>query len=209
MLRTKIISLLLAGCTAAVLPTAATEEAPSFAEDFEGRLDGGWTWLRPDPQDWCLRQGGLEIRNRPGDAGSVRNALLRPAPDRTNGTWIIEVTVRHLQPPTGQYEQAGITWYSGGEPVFKFVKELVDGVLMMIPGRQPMPAASVRLRLTVTGNRYVAEYQPDAAGPFHRAATGELPAASSDQISLQCYHGPAGDEHWVRFDDFRIAVSAE
>ncbi len=44
----------------------------------------------------------------------------------------------------------------------------------------------------------------DAKGEFLTAATGELPAAGADEVSLQCYHGPPDAEHWIRFDDFRI-----
>lgn len=209
MFRTKLLASVLVGLATVGTPVVAAEGVTVFADLFDARLAPGWHWLRPDPADWCLRDGGLEIRNRPGDAGTVRNALLRAAPDRTSGTHVIEVTVRHLQVPTEQYEQAGITWYSNGKPVFKFVKELVDGTLMMIPGRQPMDAASVRLRLTVTRDRYVAEYQPGGEGPFHHAAAGELPTPEADQVSLQAYHGPAAGEHWVSFDDFRITKVAD
>ena len=64
--------------------------------------------------------------------------------------------------PTVQYEQAGITWYVGGKPVFKLVKELVDGKLVIIPGRKPMTAKSVQLRLIVTADSFTAQYRPNA-----------------------------------------------
>ena len=97
-----------------------------------------WTWLRENPSRWRIRDGALEIRVEPGDAHSVRNALLLPAPDRSKGPYRIEVTVRNLTVPTEQYEQAGMTWYSNGQPVFKLVKERVDGELMIIPSRKSM-----------------------------------------------------------------------
>ncbi|RME92141.1 MAG: hypothetical protein D6766_10550, partial [Verrucomicrobia bacterium] len=100
--------------------------------------------------------------------------------------------------------QAGITWYHDGQPVFKLVKELVDGQLMMIPGRQPMTHETVQLRLEVRGRSYVARYRPGARGPWLESARGELSPPGRDEISLQGYHGPADAEHWVRFDDFRI-----
>ena len=31
-----------------------------------------------------------------------------------------------------------------------------------------------------------------------------FPAPGKDEISIQCYNGPADAEHWIRFDDFRI-----
>ena len=189
-------------------PQAATYQgAPSslrFHETFNASLGHEWSWLRENPGAWRLRDGALEIRVEPGDAHTVRNALLLPAPDRSQGGYEIDVTIQNLKVPTEQFEQAGITWYGNGQPVFKLVKELVDGELMIIPGRKPMTNEIVQLRLTVDAKSYLAEFRPNAQGPFITAARGELPVAPDEQISLQCYHGPPEGEHWIRFDDFRI-----
>jgi nicotinamidase-related amidase len=189
---------------AAISSTSTVPAAPVFEESFDTGLNAAWSWLRENPDAWRVRDGALEIRVEPGDGQTVRNALLLPAPDRGHGRCQIEVTVRNLTMPTQQFEQAGITWYSGGQPVFKLVKERVDGTLMILPGRQPMGHESVQLRLTVDANRYLAEFRPGAEGPYQTAGTGELPLAPDEQISLQCYHGPPDGEHWIRFDDFRI-----
>jgi nicotinamidase-related amidase len=175
-----------------------------FEDSFESGLDRAWSWLRENSETWRAHNHALEIRVEPGDAHSVRNALLLPAPDRSKGRYQIEVTVRNLIVPTQQYEQAGITWYGSGQPVLKLVKELVDGELMVIPGRKPMTHESVQLRLTVDASSYIAEFRPNAQGHFQTAAFGELPPSSNEQVSLQCYHGPADAEHWIQFDDFRI-----
>lgn len=179
-------------------------ESVVFEDSFGAKPSAPWTWLREDPADWAMVGGALEITVRPGDAGSVRNALLRPAPDRSQGGYAVEVTVTNLEVPTEQYEQAGITWYSGGEPVFKLVKERVDGQLMIIPGRKPMTQASVQLRVEVTGNSWRALFRAGGQGDFQLAGTGELPPTNDDHVSLQCYHGPADRKHAIRFDDFRI-----
>ncbi len=175
-----------------------------FEDRFETKPTQGWRWLREDPPDWRVRGGALEIHARPGDANTVRNALVRSAPDRRQGRFAIEVSVTSLQRPSQQYEQAGLTWYSSGKPVFKLVKELVDGQLMIIPGRKAMTNDTVQLRLLVSGNSWSAQFRPDGKGEFQTAATGELPASAGDEISIQCYHGPSDAEHWIRFDDFRI-----
>lgn len=175
-----------------------------FTDTFDTQLGPGWAWLREDRTAWRLREGALEIRVQPGDALTVRNALVRPAPDRTQGRFAIEVTVTNLRRPVRQYEQAGITWYCGGKPVFKLVKELVDGQLMIIPGRCPITNDTVQLRLIVTANTYTAQFRPDGHGAFQTAASGQLPPPNHDQLSLQCYHGPPDAEHWIRFDDFRV-----
>jgi hypothetical protein len=180
-----------------------------FEENFDGKLEENWQWLREDPAHWRVRDGGLEIFVQPGVADTVRNALLRPAPDRSEGTYAIEVTVTNHTHPSQQYEQAGITWYSGGKPVFKEVKELIDGGLYIIPGKKAMPTKSVRLRLLVTADSWEAQYRPQGESEFRTAATGELPPPGDDQVSIQCYNGPPDEEHWIRFESFCIKLLSE
>lgn len=197
------------GVLAVCLPGAGAESKVLFEDKFEVKLGDGWSWLREDATAWRIRDGALEIRVQPGVADTVKNALVRKAPDRTKGRIMVEVTVTNLRKPVQQYEQAGITWYSNGKPVFKLVKELVDGNLMMIPGRKPMTNETVQLRLVVDGDAFVAQFRPDAKGEFQTAAEGKLPPPGDDQVSIQCYNGPADAEHWIRFDDFRISTSKE
>lgn len=182
------------------------DEKIVFEDSFTSALDPSWSLLREDPDGWRLSDGGLEIRVEPGLKDTVKNALLREAPDRNAGTHAIEVTVHNHTLPTNQYEQAGITWYIDGEPVFKEVKELIDGDLYIIPGKQPMSTQSVRLRLIVTADSWEAQYRPEGTATFETAATGELPTPGKDQVSLQCYNGPEGSDHWIRFEDFRIVT---
>ncbi len=188
-----------------VIKRQGNQQAVIFEERFEGNLAEGWTWLRENPQAWRIRRGALEIRVEPGVAHNVRNALVRRAPDRSRGKFAIDVTVTNTTMPTQQYEQAGITWYHNGKPVFKLVKELINGELFIIPSRKPMPSETVQLRLIVTGGNFIAQFRPDAEGKFQTAATGKLPAPGDDQVSIQCYNGPVNAEHWIRFDDFRIS----
>jgi hypothetical protein len=134
----------------------------------------------------------------------VKNALLRPAPDRSKAGYAVEVTIIFTAPPTNQYEQAGITWYQKGTPVFKLVHEHIDGKDYMIPGKVPAPEKTVRLRLLVTKDKYTAQFQPGAKGDFKTVASGNLAPGAEEQVSIQCYNGPADAEHWMRFDDFWI-----
>ena len=197
----------------AMAPSAAPAQAPAnakagntFLDTFDSdKLAAGWTWLREHKDHWRMKDGGLEVRVEPGKAHDVKNALVRDAPDRNKGAYLVEVTVTNHTVPTHLYEQAGITWYKDGKPVLKLVKELVKGELMIIPGRKPMTEPCVRLRLIVTADSWTAQYQPGAKGPFLEAAKGKLPSPGKDQVSIQCYNGPPDAEHWIRFDDFRIA----
>jgi hypothetical protein len=198
-----MLPILLASLLLLNSPVSAEDEV--ICEDrFEGKLGDGWTWLRPHEGYWRIQDNGLEIRVEPGVAHNVKNALVREAPDRKTGKYAIEVTVTNHSVPTQLYEQAGITWYSGGKPVFKLVKELVHGQLMIIPGRKEMTAKTVQLRLIVTADSWTAQFRPNGEGEFQTAATGKLPPPNEDQVSIQCYNGPPDAEHWIRFDDFRI-----
>jgi hypothetical protein len=103
-----------------------------------------------------------------------------------------------------QYEQGGITWYHKEKPVFKLVHEHIDGSEWIIPGRIAAPSKTVQLRLLVEGVKWTAQFRENAKGEFRTAASGKLPAPGDDQISIQCYNGPEKEDHWIRFDDFRI-----
>ena len=173
-------------------------------DNFAGGMDEGWSWLREEPEKWRFAAGGLEICVEPGLADTVRNALVREAPDRSEGKYAIEVTVYNHTLPTQQFEQAGITWYNEGKPIIKEVKELIDGDLYIIPGKQAMASQSVRLRLIVTADSWDAQYCPQGETEFRSAGTGELPPNGNDQVSIQCYNGPAEGEHWIRFESFCI-----
>lgn len=191
-----------------------TDDAKIVFEDrFEGKLAEGWNWLREERAHWRLRESGrgLEIRVTPGNAQTVRNALVRDAPDRREGMYAFEVTVENLSPPTQQWEQAGLTWYHDDRAVTKVVKELIDGRIVVFPGFGHVADVPVRLRLEIRGDAFRSLYRVPAEddegnGQWQVAGSGTLPPAGSgrDRISLQCYHGPDDAEHWIRFTDFRI-----
>lgn len=199
-----VATICVAGMQSGMPPAAAAEGRVLFEDRFEGNLAEGWTWLRENPKHWRIREGALEIRVEPGAGHDVKNALLRKAPDRSAGKVAVEVTVTFTATPTRQFEQAGITWYQGDTPRFKLVHELVDGQLVIIPGRAPAPQKTVDLRLVFEGQQYTAQFRPEGQKEFQTVASGTLPLAADEQVSIQCYHGPAEEEHWIRFDNFRI-----
>ncbi len=201
----RYLGVMLAAVAILGTPVRADEWEVVFEDKFAGEMDEQWAWLREDPEAWRLVADGLEIRLQPGFARTVRNALLRPAPDRSQADYAIDVTVTNHTVPTQQWEQAGITWYRNGEPIFKLVKELLDGQLLIIPGRPAMEAPTVQLRLIVTQDSWTAQFRPNAEGEFLTADQGKLPPPGEEQVSLQGYHGPPDAAHWVRFHNFRIS----
>lgn len=200
------IQFILIALFVAILAAFAQQQGGTviFKDGFEGKMASAWKWLRENPENWRIKDSALEIKVEPGKAKTVKNALLLPAPNRSVGTFAIDVTVTNITRPTQQYEQAGITWYNDGKPVFKLVKELIDGDLYIIPGKVPMEAQTVQLRLVVSDTTWTAQFRPNAEGEFQTAATGTLPLPKNDQVSIQCYNGPEDAEHWIRFDDFTI-----
>lgn len=188
---------------------AAAEPTVLFKDSFDQKLGDGWTWLRERTDDWRVNDGALEIRVQPGKANTVKNALVRKAPDRATTKYAVEVTVAFTKDLTNQYEQAGITWYHQKKPVFKLVHEHVDGKVLIVPGFKPAPSKSVQLRLVVDGKQWTAQYRESLKGKFQTAASGQLPPPGDDQMSLQCYDGPRDSTHWIRFDDFRIVELSE
>jgi hypothetical protein len=70
----------------------------------------------------------------------------------------------------------------------------VDGRLYIVPGKVPAETKTVTLRLIVTADKYTAQFRPDAKGEFRTVARGALAPGANEQISLQCYNGPADAE---------------
>lgn len=183
---------------------SAEEPDVLFEDTFDEKLGDGWTWLRENAGAWHLKDGGLQILVEPGKADTVKNALVRQAPNRASTNFAVEVTITFTTDPTQQYEQGGITWYHQNKPVFKLVHEHIDGENWIIPGRKLTATKTVQLRLVIAGTRWTAQFREGAEDEFHTAATGQLPPSGDDHVSIQCYEGPPDAEHWIRFDDFRI-----
>jgi hypothetical protein len=129
---------------------------------------------------------------------------VRKAPDRSRGKYAVEVTVEMTAPPSQQYEQAGLTWYQGDKPALKLVHEFLDGKTYVIPGKKPTDTRRMQLRRVVSKDGYVAQFRPDGKEEFQTAESGKLPPGADERVSIQCYNGPAGADHWMRFSDFKI-----
>jgi len=188
---------------------SAAEPEVVFEDQFKDKPGEGWTWLRENPTHWRIKEEALEIRVEPGVAPTVKNALLRKAPDFTKGTYAIDVTITSTVEPIQNFEQAGITWYHNGRPRFKLVKELVRGKIVIVPGFKPIDTATVQFRLIVSPDGFTSQFRPEGKGEFQTVAKGKLPDGGEHQVSIQCYNGPPDAEHWFRFDDFRITRLTE
>ena len=191
-----------------------------FEETFKSKLFDGWAWLREDKADWKLADGGLRIRMTPGNLwekeNGARNLLLREPPKDVKA-FTAEVTVSHTPADFG--EQAGLLWYRDDDNYIKLVKEFYDGHTWVVfaaerDGKAEYREADCRaqfvtFRLTVAGDKVTASFLP--VGGTDRKSLGEFTFPPTDEkgtprarIGLTAHHGPADQERWAFFRDFRI-----
>ena len=193
-----------------------------FEADFrEGPGPGpGWSWVREAPEAWRVKDGALELRILPGNlwgsANNAKNVLVRPAPAPEGGT--IEITARFDNAPTEQYEQINLAWYYDDSHMVKLGREIVDGPVCVVMGREekdrcrtiaqpPVPGGWHRLRLTVSGNEIRGAYWSEGATAWTDAGATTPPtppAGVPPKISLHAYNGPKDQEHWARVTEFRV-----
>jgi regulation of enolase protein 1 (concanavalin A-like superfamily) len=191
-----------------------------FKEEFKGTMQAGWTWLREDRPGWRLTQSGLEIRVQPGNmwgsANNAKNVLLRDAPDPAKGE--VEVSIRLENHPTEQYEQVDLVWYYDDSNMVKIGQEIVDGALTVVMGREQgdrtrtisinkIADKKVRLRLVVENGRIRGQFRPGDAENWSDAGSCDLPVKGAPRISLQCYQGPANQEHWAKIAELTVRQS--
>jgi regulation of enolase protein 1 (concanavalin A-like superfamily) len=203
-------------------PTQAPAAESLFKEEFKGQMQPGWTWLREDRTAWRLTTSGVEIRVQPGNmwggANDARNVLLREAPDSARGP--VEATLRLENHPTGQYEQVDLVWYYDDSNMVKIGQEIVDGALTVVMGREQndrcrtlsinkISEQKVQLRLRVEGGRIRGQFRPGDAEKWSDAGSCDLPVKGPPKISLQCYQGVPGQEHWAKLSEVIIRQSLE
>lgn len=190
-----------------------------YQETFQPPLEAHWSWVREEPGAWRLREGALELRILPGNlwggANDARNLLVRPAPDPAAGD--VQVTVKFENAPTGQYEQINLAWYYDDSHMVKLGREVVDGPVCVVMGREeadrtrtiarpPVPGGWYKLRLTVIGNEIRGEYWAEGATSWTEAGRCPLPRPPGGRpmISIHAYNGPPDTEHWARVTEFKI-----
>ena len=182
----------------------------SFGE-WVATLQDNWTWLHEVPDHWRITKEALEIKMipTPNTDNDVRNILFRKPPKIAEGNFTVTVELKASQPYSAQYQQAGLYWMQGSRQRVKLVMERIDGKLCVWPGGMPLETEHVVLRLRVEGSRAIAEFQPNATGEFQEAFRTDLPERNDelDRIGLQCWHGPADKEMWMRFLRFSVTKS--
>lgn len=215
--KNEIVRFVVVGVLGAVAMLASDELV--FKDEFRGRLGNGWTWIREEPSAWRVREGALELRILPGNlwggANNSRNVLVREAPPLEGGE--LEITVKFENQPTGQYEQVNLAWYYDDSHMVKLGREIVDGPVCVVMGREerdqcrtiarpPVSGGWYRLRLIVSGNQIRGQYWPEGANQWADAGSCDLPvpANGKPKISLHSYNGFSDREHWARITEFKV-----
>ncbi len=204
-----------------LITTIAQADEILFQDDFKGHLGEGWSWIREHPGAWKTTDHGLEVHIEPGNmwgpANDARNLLVRPAPDASSNE--IEVCVTIETHPTNQWEQADLVWYFDDGDMVKIGRELVDGKISVVMGREerdktrtlaiiPIKTDTVRLQLRVNGHHIRGRYLTPDTTEWRQAGECDLPppanAGTPPRISLQFYRGPADSTPWARVGEFRV-----
>ena len=205
-------------CLTLPLSVAATSDDALFQDTFKGGLAPGWSWAREDKAAWRLADGALQIRRLPGNLwekdNTAKNLLLRPPPKDVD-TFTTEVTVSHV--PTTFGDQAGLLWYRDDDNYVKLVKEWYDGRTWAVlaverDGKAEYKEADCRaewvaFRLTVNGDQVSAAFRPVGGTDWKSFETRFSFPAKDARIGLTAHHGPADQELWASFTDFRITGS--
>lgn len=191
-----------------------------FEESFTGKLSPGWKWIREEPGAWRVKAGGLEVLVQPGNMwggqNNARNLLVRPAPELT-GFDSLEILVTVQNSPSHQFEQVNFVWYYDDSHMVKLGQELVDGQLSVVMGREekdqtrtiaivPLNSATVHLRAVIRKNLIQGFFRTNRSAEWKDVGECTLPAPPDGKphLSIQCYQGGPGIEHWARITNLRV-----
>lgn len=190
---------------------ALAQETVVFEDPLDGSLQSGWEWRRENPDAHRFNEGGLEIEAEPFADNEAKNVLVRPFPNRSKGIFRIETEVTCVAAPTNQYQQGGLYWLQDGQVAFKLVHEFVDGQTYIFPGKIPVSAKTVRLRIISSGDDIIAEFCGDGESSYRRVYEGKIAKSDRDEIGVQCWHGPQKSDspQRYRFKKFRIIQAGE
>ncbi len=208
-----------------IFPSAAKTEELLFDDDFSDGLASEWELIGLDAADYRIRDGGLELRVQPGkydrDTPMIRILLPFTAADRVRAS----VELRLLDEFTEPDEMAGLFLVDETSREFRATKKWIDGQLFFAPPRAEFVGESGReddlsqysytyrpaspqagpLRIVVDRGYAFFQVGPSSGGDylnfFHSAIRRN---SSARGFCLSAAGGPQDQEHWVRFDNFRV-----
>ena len=194
---------------------SAQQEKVLFAEQFAGKLDKEWSWVREDPKAWKLQDGVLVIKNLPGylhaKYNNSQNVLLRALPESGKP---IAAEVHVESEPKVQYEHAGIVWYVDDDNYVALFQEELGGKmkLQMVIEKEGKPrfavakheAKGVWMRLVLADGKITSQYRTTEKDAWKDVGQSELPAKGPGRVGVMLGGAPKDAERYVRFRAFRI-----
>ncbi len=194
---------------------AADEDGVLFKEDFNGRLQPGWQWVREAADEWRIRDNELQVRSQPGriwGGNDAKNVLLVRPPKPQD----VAASVSVAHQPKEQWEQAGLLWYVDDDNFVKLISEHIDGEMHVVIAREQagqgrvvgkikVPTANLQLRLKIQSKTVTGQWRVTDADAWSDAGTCDLDIKGDRRFGLFTQNGPADQVRWVRFDRFVIA----
>ena len=203
---------------------AANGEEILFEDQFDGStLSDKWKVVGLQEEDYRIRDGGLEVRVQSKDDEGKAPLIMVALPFNASDDVIASVQVTPLDRFTEQGESAGLFLTDPSGPNFGGTKMYINGHLLFSPGLVefigepgeegdgqqytvkfwPANDDSGELRIIKRRNMGFFQVGPTQKGEylnfFHSAISDDVTG-----FGLSATGAPADEEHWVRFDNFRI-----
>ena len=196
-----------------------------FEDDFDSTLSPKWQVVGLKEDDYRIRDGGLEMRVQPGRRTRDTPMLMVLLPFTTSEMVIASVEVTLLDRFTEPAESAGLFLTDADSREFGGEKRNLDGHLVFSPGNVefigvrgeegdpqqfalkfwPANEEYGPLRIIVRGHYGHFQVGPSKKGEylnfFHSALRKNEPKRG---FCLSASGGPLHQDHWVRFDNFRV-----
>lgn len=206
-----------------VLQPQLRGDEPAFIDSFDEGLSPQWQVIGMEPEDYRIRNGGLEIR-----VGSSQDGMRRVrvpfsvGPDETAAS-SVEVTIVEGELERG--ESAGIQFYRDDLVLFSVRKTNINGFLVLSPAEVKFegepgeegdpnlystkywPANAERgpLRILIQGSYAFFQVGPSTDGEygnyFHSAISDE-PGESGFELFVESEREES--DCWVRFDNVKL-----
>jgi hypothetical protein len=221
---------LLAGSLSIALGLAAdlgqaVGDEPPVVEEFGEGWESRWTLSGLGPEDYRVRNGGIEVRVVPTERDELGGMLMIDLKRSTEDTLIGSVCVTVIEGELPRGASAGLAAARPGAPFFSVWKTNQDGYLLLSPGQPeyvgddgeegdpseyavkywPATERAGPLRVIVRDDYAYFQVGPSDAGtylnPFHSAI---LPSRGDVGFALRVRGGDPDRPCWVRFDQVRF-----
>ncbi|QDU38523.1 hypothetical protein Mal4_28520 [Maioricimonas rarisocia] len=207
------------------LAADAHAEEVLFEDTFDDGLSPKWQLEGLDDDDWRIRDGGLELRVQPVTSLKAAPKLTVLLPIAAGDTVAGSVEVTLLDNFTEPDEQAALLLLDEEGIEFRVKKQRIDSNLMFAPGNYvfrgesgeegdpqkynvvftPATDDAGPLRIIVRGDYAYSQVGPSGNGKYLNFFHSAIRRDSKQRgFGLTTMRGPDDEEHWVRFDNFRV-----